>query len=677
MEGLGPFVGIIGVIIAFFLIMFFTYKALYKKAPADAALVISGGKSKTVVFGGKIVNPLTKATQLVSLNTMQLLVQRTGQDALITKDSLRVDIEAQFYVKIEPNEQDVLNAVASLGDKTLEPENVKSLLEGKLVGILRSVAATMALQELHEKRQDFSDQVRESCKDDLEQNGFQLESVAVTNLDQTPLDQLDENNRFDVVAIQTINQEVQERQTRTEQIKHENRVKQEEDKLKADLAIRRQEEKTRTESLEVEKRLAFAQQMQRREVATDKAEQDRAIEEHELQQLQALEEARIRQEEVVQSSQIQQKQRIETARIEQDRAIKEAEFEQQQGVEEARIRQEEAVQSSQIQQKQRVETARVEQERQVREAEIEQRRALETARVLQEQEVQSTEIQRDLAIEQAKVEQERTVEEARVLQQQAIEEANIARRIALVEKTREEKEAQAASEIQIAVKEKDREIADTDRLAATAERTKAEAQVLTVEAIEDAERDSRIALIKAEQKADEERVAKERTADAEAYTVVEAAKAEQEAANLRAEAQKILAESILVEAKAKAEGEEALIEAKNIVDQKILSNEALLALIQSLPEVTGQLMKPAEQIESIRILDLGGNGAGNGASSGNMGKIFGSILQAGAALPMLKEVLNFGGIDPQDLAKTVSEYVPGLDLAAKTDAPESTDQDST
>jgi hypothetical protein len=40
---------------------------------------------------------------------------------------------------------------------------------------------------------------------------------------------------------------------------------------------------------------------------------------------------------------------------------------------------------------------------------------------------------------------------------------------------------------------------------------------------------------------------------------------------------------------------------------------------------------------------------------------------------MLKEVLNFGGIDPQNLAKTVSEYVPGLDLGAKTEAPESTD----
>ena len=602
MEGLSaaPFFGIIAVIAAFFLIMFFTYKALYKKAPADAALVISGGKNKSVVFGGKIVNPLTKATQLVSLNTMQLLVQRTGPDALITKDSLRVDIEAQFYVKIEPNAQDVLNAVASLGDKTLEPNNVKALLEGKLVGILRGVAATMELQELHEKRQDFSDQVRESCKDDLEQNGFQLESVAVTNLDQTPLDQLDENNRFDVVAIQTINQEVQERQTRTERIKHENRVKQEEDKLRADLAIKQQEEATETESLEVEKRLAFAQEMQRKEVATNK--------------------------------------------VEQERVVKEAELQQQQALEEARIRQEEAVQSSQIQQKQRVETARIDQERQVQEAEIEQGR---------------------------------TVEEARVRQQQAIEEANVARRIVLVERNREEKEAQAASEIQVAVKEKEREIASTDRLAATAERTRSEAQVLTVEAIEEAERNSRIALIRAEQEADEERISKERLANAEAYAVIEAAKAEREAAVLRAEAQKTLAEALLVEAKAKAEGEEALIEAKNSADQRILNNEALLKLIQSLPEVTGELMKPAEQIESIRILDLGGNGGGNGASGGNVGKIFGSILQAGAAVPMLKEVLNFGGIDTQDLAKTVSQYVPGLDLTGKTETTESTDQDST
>ena len=97
----------------------------------------------------------------------------------------------------------------------------------------------------------------------------------------------------------------------------------------------------------------------------------------------------------------------------------------------------------------------------------------------QEQEVQAIEIERDQAIEQARIEQvTHRCEEARVRQQQAIEEANVRRRIVLVERNREEKETQAASEIQIAVKEKEREIADTDRLAATAERTKSEAQGL-------------------------------------------------------------------------------------------------------------------------------------------------------------------------------------------------------
>ena len=85
-------------------------------------------------------------------------------------------------------------------------------------------------------------------------------------------------------------------------------------------------------------------------------------------------------------------------------------------------------------------------------------------------------------------------------------------------------------------------------------------------------------LIRAEQEADEERISKERLANAEAYAVIEAAKAEREAATLRAEAQKMLAEALLVEAKAKAEGEEALIEAKNTADQRILNNEALLKL---------------------------------------------------------------------------------------------------
>ena len=564
------FFTIIGSVVALLVIFLLVYRSFYKKAPADAALVISGGRKKRVVFGGTLINPITNTHQLISLNTLQLPVERTGQGALITRDSLRVDIEAQFYVKIESNEQDVLKAVASLGDKTLTPDAVNKLLEGKLVGVLRSVAATMDLQELHEKRQEFSDQVQEACRDDLEQNGFKLESVAVTNLDQTPLDALDENNRFDVVAIQTIKQEVEDKQTQTARIEHENKVKREEDRLKAELEIKQREEETETQGLEVEKRLEFAQEEQRKAIATNKAEMEREVEAHK--------------------------------------------FEQQQAIEEARIK--------------------------------------------QEQTVQEAEIQSNLSVETAKIEQQR-----------AVEEASIASRIVLIEKDREEKEVQAENAIQVSMKEKEREAALAELLDVSAQKARAEAAVTTAEAIEEAERQSKIELIRAEQEADEERIAKERNADAEAYAVVEAAKAALEAAELEAQAQRILAEALLVEAKAKADGEEASIAAKNQADPKVLVSDAVLALVESLPDVTGELMKPAERIESIRVLDLGNNGNGGGG----MNRVLSSIVNAGAAVPLLKEIVGFSGLDTEKIARTVRDYASGLAVDAQVSSDDSPD----
>lgn len=614
------FITIIGSAVALMVIFLLVYRAFYKKAPADSALVISGGRKKRVIFGGSLINPLTNTTQLISLNTLQLPVERTGQAALITKDSLRVDLEAQFYVKIEPNEQDVLKAVASLGDKTLTPSEVNKLLEGKLVGVLRSVAATMDLQELHEKRQQFSDQVQEACRDDLEQNGFKLESVAVTNLDQTPLDALDENNRFDVVAIQTIKQEVEDRQTETARIEHENQVRREENRLKAELEIKQREEETETQALEVAKRLDFAQEEQRKAIATNKAEQEREIEAHQLGQ--------------------------------------------QQAVEEARIRQEEAVKSTEILQKQRLETARIEQERRVQETEIAQKQTVEVARVQQEQMVEEAQIQRSLTVERAKIEQERTVEEA-----------GIASRIVLVEKEREEKEAQAENAIQVSIKEKQREAALTELLEVSAQKARAEASVLTAEAVEEAERQSQIALIRAEQEADEDRIAKERDADAEAYAVVKTAKAGLEAAEVKAQAQRILAEALLVEAKARADGEEASIAAKNQADSKVLVSDAILALVEALPEVTNELMKPAERIESIRVLDLGNGSNGNG--SNGMNRILSSIVNAGAAVPLFKEIVGFSDLDTEKIARTVRDYASGLAVNTQTDSTESEESTDT
>ncbi len=319
------------------------------------------------------------------------------------------------------------------------------------------------------------------------------------------------------------------------------------------------------------------------------------------------------------------------------------------------------MQASEIMQKQRLETARIEQERQVQETEIAQKQAIEIARVQQEQTVQEAEIERNLSVETAKIEQERTVEEA-----------SIASRIVLVEKDREEKEAQAENAIQVSMKEKEREAALAELLDVTAQKARAEAAVLTAEALEEAERQSKIELIRAEQEADEERIGKERNADAEAYAVIEAAKAELEAAELQAQAQRILAEALLVEAKAKADGEEASIAAKNQADAKVLVSDAILALVESLPAVTGELMKPAERIESIRVLDLGNNGNG----SNSMNRVLSSIVNAGAAVPLFKEIVGFSGIDTDKIARTVRDYTSGLVADTHVDSGDSPDTET-
>ncbi|HID55009.1 TPA: hypothetical protein EYP37_00650 [Candidatus Poribacteria bacterium] len=531
------FIIILAAAVAVLIIALVAYKKLYKKIPADAALVVSGGKRKRAYFGGKLVNPITCRTQEIPLNTMNLKVERKGQEALITKDSLRVDIVAEFFVRIQPNEEDVLAAAASLGEKIATPASVSELLEGKLVGALRSVAATMTLQELHEQRQAFADAVQEACSEDLKQNGFTLETVSITSLDQTPLDQLDPHNRFDATAIQTIKQEVEEKQTLTAKIEAENRVRREEDKLKAELEIKAKETETQKQILELERDRAFAEEEQKKE--------------------------------------------IETKRIEQQKAIQEAELEQKKAIEQARIAQEQAVEEVQIQKTLAVETARIEQERMIRETEAE-------------------------------------------------------------------------SAIRIAMREKEREQAEIERLSVSAERARAEEQVNTAKLVEEAERESKIKLIEAERKAQEEFIAKQKAAEAEL-----------EAAKLKAEAMRILAQAELEKAKAEAEGQKAIIEAKNIAEQKVLTHEAVLNFIQQLPTITERLMKPAERIESIRVLDLGGMGGGESSIS----RITGAILGAGAAVPLFKEILDLSGVDFTKLARKAAEYIPTMTAPEKEKRP--------
>ena len=68
------------------------------------------GGVRVIQDGGTIVLPVVHQIIPVSMETMRLNVERRGTHALITKDNLRVDLSAEFYIKVHANSDDILQA---------------------------------------------------------------------------------------------------------------------------------------------------------------------------------------------------------------------------------------------------------------------------------------------------------------------------------------------------------------------------------------------------------------------------------------------------------------------------------------------------------------------------------------------------------------------------------------
>ena len=96
---------------------------------------------------------------------------------------MRVDVDAEFYVRVRQTRESVSLAASTMGRRMLEPESIHRLLLGKFISALRTVASEMTIEELHESRNSYVVRVLEVAQQGLDKNGLELESVAVTDID--------------------------------------------------------------------------------------------------------------------------------------------------------------------------------------------------------------------------------------------------------------------------------------------------------------------------------------------------------------------------------------------------------------------------------------------------------------------------------------------------------------
>ena len=332
---------------------------LYQRTSANEAFVRTGmGGRKVVLDGGCIVIPVVHRIVPVSLQTMKLEVERSGEDALITQDNLRCDIRGEFYIKVQAQNDDILNASRSLGDRSVNAAAVRDLVFEKLVSALRSVAATRNLAQLHTERDDFANTVSELVREDLKSNGLTLESVTISRLDQTNTERLSSENVFDAQGLRKIAEITQRASVEKNMYERD-----------AQREIVNKNVDTKKQVLDLEKDQAEAEATQEAEVAKIRAERRQDAETYEIEQRRLVETTQIDKERQVQEATVERDLQVDLATQEAEKNLIAKEQERQT----ADITRNEAIQTADVQREREVEVAKRQQ--QIAVAEAEQQRA--------------------------------------------------------------------------------------------------------------------------------------------------------------------------------------------------------------------------------------------------------------------------------------------------------------
>jgi uncharacterized membrane protein YqiK len=296
---------------------------LYLRSSKERAFVRTGmGGQRVVLDGGAFVLPIIHDVIPVNMNTLRLEVARGRDKALITKDRMRVDVIAEFYVRVAAKPEAVAAAAQTLGLRTMEPEQLKELVEGKFIDALRTAAAEMTMEELHEQRGTYVKRVREAVAVDLSKNGLELESASLTQLDQTAMEFFNPSNAFDAEGLTRLTEQIERRK------KQRNDVEQ--DTL---IAIRNKNLEAEKLSLDIDKEAEQARLAQQREVEIARARQRAELAAERAQREQDAEGAQITAKQAIDAARIRSEQSIEQERIGKERAIQASEIERRKALE--------------------------------------------------------------------------------------------------------------------------------------------------------------------------------------------------------------------------------------------------------------------------------------------------------------------------------------------------------
>ena len=696
---------LIGVAIAV-VILVYILRWLYRRSTKETAFVRTGFLGeKVVVNGGAFVIPVLHEITPVNMNVMRIEVARRENGALITRNRMRVDIIAEFFVRVGASITAVAAAAQTLGRRTLQEDGIRSLLEGKFASSMRMVAAQMTLEEMHEQRRDYANQVRDLAAEALAANGLELEDVAIVDLDQTSLEFFDPSNAFDAEGLTQLTESIETRRKMRNEIEQRTLVDIRSQNLEAQKKVFEIDRETEYARLEQEREVEFRRAVQRAELTKERALREQEAEEAQLFSRQAVEKARLAQQLAITQERIRSEEDTQRREIARRRALDEAE-----------LKTREQTEREQINLELQLETARIARDREQREHEITRQKALEIleldrqialaektlavikaeaekrrTEIIENQLTEAERIAQDRALDQVRLERERHLEGLQIAKRQAFEEAEIAAaeeveraRIATergIEEARIAKDrnvrtlaterdkllemAEMVKAIELAKKATERSAALAAAEAVRVKVIQAEEQAITAREREIAERRKLTEMIAAQREAEREALRVTAKAEAEMRAARSFAEAQKIAAEAAAEAEKVRALAAAERYGVDAEGARQLNEAENILTDAARAGRLREKLLERIEGIVRESVKPLEKIEGIKILHV--DGVNGGSATRNVtDEVIDSALRYRVQAPMIDTLMKEIGIEGGSLGRMTEVLRDAKDISALT-----------
>ena len=177
---------LLGIILGALLLILLLFRAAWRVAEPDEALIISGFRSsqrpdgvgesmgfRIVTGRGRLVAPgITKVRRLsLEAHESEIAVP------CVSQQKIRVDLRGVIVYKVGDDYRSIANAARRFLDRPAQELETK--VQNVFVGHLRAIAGSMTVEDMISDQDKFAQQVRDRCSQEMESFGLVIDSFQI------------------------------------------------------------------------------------------------------------------------------------------------------------------------------------------------------------------------------------------------------------------------------------------------------------------------------------------------------------------------------------------------------------------------------------------------------------------------------------------------------------------